>query len=434
MDTIFALSSAAGRSGVAVVRISGPRARPALEALSGRPAPEPRRAGLRRLRAPDGELIDHAIVLYFKGPASFSGEDVVELHLHGGRAIVDGVLSALGRIEGLRPAEPGEFTRRAVENGKLDLTQAEAIADLVAAETESQRKQALEQYGGALRTLYEGWRQKLVRATALAEAAIDFSEEELRPTVAGEADEITHEVLSEIRSHLADARRGELTREGIYLTVIGPPNSGKSSLINVLAQRDVAIVSETAGTTRDVIEVRLDLAGYAVTVADTAGLRAAAEAIEAEGVRRALARAESADLVLLLLDGSATDPRAGLPPDLRSDLLVWNKVDLSWPVAREGLAISTKTGQGIPELIDSISKRVREKLDKSGAAPLLTRARHRHALEQAVKLLSGALTERESELKAENLRLALREIGRITGRVDVEDLLDVIFRDFCIGK
>ncbi len=356
------------------------------------------------------------------------------MQLHGGRAVVEGVLEALGQIAGLRPAEPGEFTRRAVENGKLDLTQAEAIADLVAAETESQRNQALRQYEGGLGTLYEGWRQRLIRASALAEAAIDFSDEELPQSVGEEANELVRSVVTDIRRHLSDSRRGELTREGIYLTVIGPPNSGKSSLINHLAQRDVAIVSDTAGTTRDVIEVRLNLGGYAVTVADTAGLREAAESVEAEGVRRALARAEQADLVLLLLDGSTTDPFAGLPANIRSDFIVWNKADLPWPVSRDGLVISTRTGQGLSELIDSITKQVREKLKTVDQSPLLTRARHRRALEQAVTALSHAQEEREPELKAENLRSALREIGRITGRVDVEDLLDVIFRDFCIGK
>jgi tRNA modification GTPase len=434
MDTIFALSSAHGRAGVAVVRISGARAKAALEALSGKPAPMPRQAALRRLKSGNGEALDDAIVLYFKGPESFSGEDIVELHLHGGPAIVGGVLAALVALEGLRPAAPGEFTRRAVENGKLDLTRAEAIADLVNAETQSQRKQALRQYEGVLAELYERWREQLIRATALSEAAIDFSEEELPETVAEEADETVRQVLANIRSHLADARRGELTRDGLYLTVIGPPNSGKSSMINQLAQRDVAIVSEAAGTTRDVIEVRLDLGGYAVTVADTAGLREAAEAVEAEGVRRALARAESADLVLLLLDGSSPNPLAGMPKDIRTDFTVWNKSDLHWPALRQGLRISTKSGEGLSDLIDAISQRVREKLENRSDSPLLTRARHRHALEHAAVSLEHALAENQAELKAENLRLALRELGRITGRVDVEDLLDVIFRDFCIGK
>jgi tRNA modification GTPase len=430
-DTIFALSSAAGRAGVAVVRISGPKARAALEALSQKPAPEPRRATLRQLRDASGVTLDDAVVLYFQAPASFSGEDIVELHLHGGRAIVEGVLAALGKLSGLRPAGPGEFTRRAVENGKLDLTQAEAIADLIDAETESQRTQALAQYGGALTELYEGWRAKLIRSVALAEATIDFSDEELPDGVSGEARTLASEVLEQIQGHLGDARRGELTRDGLYLTVLGPPNSGKSSLVNVLAQRDVAIVSEAAGTTRDVVEVHLNLGGYAVIVADTAGLRDASEAVEAEGVRRALARAESADLVLLLLDGSAADPQA---PKVRADLAVWNKADRPWPERREGLAISTKTGEGLQTLIESISKQVRQKLENRTGSPLLTRARHRHALEAAAAGLDRALSEPESELMAEDLRLALREIGRITGRVDVEDLLDVIFRDFCIGK
>jgi tRNA modification GTPase len=430
-DTIFALSSAAGRAGVAVVRISGPKAKAALETLSSKPAPEPRHAALRQLRDAAGVTLDDAVVLYFQAPASFSGEDIVELHLHGGRAIVDGVLAALGKLPGLRPAGPGEFTRRAVENGKLDLTQAEAIADLIDAETESQRTQALAQYGGALAGLYEGWRAKLIRSLALAEATIDFSDEELPDGVGGEARCLAAGVLEQIQGHLSDARRGELTRDGLYLTVLGPPNSGKSSLVNALAQRNVAIVSEAAGTTRDVVEAHLNLNGYAVIVADTAGLRDASEAVEAEGVRRALARAESADLVLLLLDGSAADPQA---PKVRADLTVWNKSDRPWPQKREGLAISTRTGEGLQTLIDSISKQVRQKLENRNDSPVLTRARHRHALEAAAAALNRALAAPESELMAEDLRLALREVGRITGRVDVEDLLDVIFRDFCIGK
>lgn len=431
MDTIFALSSGAGRAGIAVVRVSGPRALAVLEMLSGKPAPKPRHAVVRALRNAADEQLDECLALCFQAPDSFSGEDIVELHLHGGRAIVDGVLTALSRIEGLRPAGPGEFTRRAVENGKLDLTQAEAIADLIDAETESQRKQALKQYSGALSELYEGWRQRLIRAAALVEAVIDFSDEELPQSVERESQTLGLSVLDEIEAHLADARRGELTRDGTYLTVIGPPNSGKSSLINQLAQRDVAIVSEIAGTTRDVLEVHLDLGGYAVIAADTAGLREAKDTIEAEGVRRALARADDADLVLLLLDG--TDLTASTQ-ELRSDLTVWNKSDLVWPQPRQGLTISTLTGAGIPVLLQTLTHMVRERLERRSEAPALTRIRHRNALERAVEALRKVPSTGKPELTAENLRIALREIGRITGRVDIEDLLDVIFRDFCIGK
>jgi tRNA modification GTPase len=422
MDTIFALASAPGRAGVAVVRLSGPNAARAIEALTGKPPGEPRRAALARIAG-----VDRGLVLYFRGPDSFTGEDVAEFHVHGGRAVVDGVLAALAPFG--RPAERGEFTRRAVENGKFDLTQAEAIADLVDAETEAQRRQALRQYDGALSDLYEGWRTALIRAAAWAEAAIDFADEELPDDTLAGARAAAADILKQIQAHLDDAGRGEILREGLYLTVVGPPNAGKSSLVNALARRDVAIVAETAGTTRDVIEVRLDLGGYPVTVADTAGLREAADAIEAEGVRRALARAETADLVLLLLDG-ASDVS---PPKVRADLIVWNKSDLK---RRDGLMISLKTGEGLDALVAALTAKVRDRLESRSEVPALTRKRHRRALEDAARALMGALAVPfdRPELLAEELRLAMRALGRITGRVDVEELLDVVFADFCIGK
>ncbi len=433
-DTIYALSSAPGRAGVAVVRVSGANAAAAVQALTRRPAPAPRKAVLTRFFEASGAAIDSGLLLFFPAPASFTGEDMAEFQVHGGRAVVEAILSALAAA-GLRPAEPGEFTRRAVENGKLDLTQAEAVADLVNAETEAQRRQALRQYDGRLSDLYEGWRTELIRAGAWAEAAIDFSDEELPAGTLARTKEAVAEILSQIQGHLSDAGRGELLREGLHLTVIGPPNAGKSSLVNALAQRDVAIVAETAGTTRDVIEVRMDLGGYAVILADTAGLREASEAVEAEGVRRALARAESADLTLLVLDGSSADPLAGLPAS-RADLTVWNKSDLPSPAKRDGLAISLKTGDGLDALIAAITVKVRDRLEAPSEAPTLTRKRHRHALEDAARSLEAALATPSDrpELLAEDLRLALRALGRITGRVDVEDLLDVVFRDFCIGK
>ena len=434
-DTIFALSSAPGRAGVAVVRVSGPLSGAAIERLSGKAVPEPRMAVLRHLKDRDGAALDEALLLWFPGPASFTGEDCAEFHLHGGRAILDGVFDVLAQ-NGLRPAEAGEFTRRAVENGKLDLTRAEAIADLIAAETEAQRRQAYRQYEGGLERVYERWRSELLRATAWTEAAIDFSDEELPDDVGAKATALAADILKEIQQHMDDSRRGELLRDGLYLTVIGPPNAGKSSLVNLLAQRDVAIVSEVAGTTRDVIEVHLNLGGYPVILADTAGLRAAAEAIEAEGVRRALERASRADLVLLLLDGSADDPFPDVSRETlaSASLVVWNKVDLPWPAERRGLAVSLKTGAGIPELIAAIAAAARKKLEGPKDAVPLTRARHRHALNAAAEALARAVGAGRVELRAEDLRLALREIGRITGRVDVEALLDVVFRDFCIGK
>ncbi|HET7334033.1 MAG TPA: tRNA uridine-5-carboxymethylaminomethyl(34) synthesis GTPase MnmE, partial [Rhizomicrobium sp.] len=414
-ETIYALSSAPGRAGVAVIRVSGPAAGAALAALAGSAPVPARKAVLRVLRGGDGAAIDRALVLWLPGPGSFSGEDMAEFQCHGGRAVVEAVLEALAAVPGLRPAEPGEFTRRAVENGRLDLTQAEAIADLVDAETGAQRRQALRQYEGALANLYEDWRTRLIRASAYAEAEIDFSEEEIPDGLAAQSRAAIAGIAGEIEAHLADGHRGERVREGLHLTVLGLPNAGKSSLLNALAKRDVAIVTETPGTTRDVIEVHLDLGGYAVIVADTAGLRQTDEAIEAEGVRRALARAQSADLVLLLLDGTAADPYDGLPDGVaqRAHLTVWNKADLPWPERREGLAISAKSGEGLAALIDTIAQRVRLLLDESGTPPL-TRPRHRHALGQALAALRRSLATDEAELAAEDLRLAVRAIGRIT--------------------
>ena len=433
MDTIYALSTAPGRAGLAVVRVSGPKALAVAEALTGRRDFEPRRATLTRFCDAGGGEIDRGLVLWFPRPASFTGEDVVEFHIHGGSAIAAAMLRSIGAAKDVRPAEPGEFTRRAVENGKFDLTRAEALADLIDAETEAQRKQALRQYGGALEELYEGWRERLVDASAWAEATIDFAEEDIPQDVMEASRTAIREIFKEIQVHLNDAHRGEILRNGIYLTVIGQPNAGKSSLVNALARRDVAIVSETAGTTRDVIEVHLDLGGYPVILADTAGLRETAEAVESEGVRRALARAQDGDLTLLLLDGTAADPFAGLPSTY-ADLSVWNKADLDWPSPRSGFMISVRTGAGLDQLIATLTTLVAERYQQNTASPPLTRARHRHALEEAAAALDRALAAPQAELMAEDLRLALRALGRITGRVDIEELLDVVFRDFCIGK
>jgi tRNA modification GTPase len=344
----------------------------------------------------------------------------------------EALFAALASL-GLRPAEAGAFSRRAVENGKLDLTRAEAIADLVDAETEAQRRQALRQYDGALADLYEGWRARLIMALGRAEAAIDFADDGVGEAEFDAARATAIHLSQEIQAHLDDAGRGEALREGVRLAIIGPPNAGKSSLLNALAQRDVAIVSDIAGTTRDVIEVRLDLGGVLVLASDTAGLRASADAIESEGVRRALARARDAHLTLLLLDAGAAEPRAGLPDDLSADLTVWNKSDLA---ARDGISLSLKTGAGVPALLELLRQKVQQKFAGQGGAetPALTRPRHRAALTEALAALAQARTAAAPELLAEDLRLAMRAVGRITGRVDVEEVLDFVFRDFCIGK
>lgn len=429
-DTIFALASAPGRAGVAVVRTSGPDAGRALADLAGS-LPPPRHAMVRQLQY-QGTEIDRALVLWFPAPASFTGEDVAEFHIHGGRAVREALFAALAGL-GLRPAEPGEFSRRAVENGRLDLTRAEAIADLVDAETPAQLRQALRQHDGALGDLMEVWRGGLIAALGRAEAAIDFSDDGVGESEFTAAKNAAADIAQQIDHHLARAHRGEALREGLRLTILGPPNAGKSSLINALARRDVAIVSDVPGTTRDVVEARLDLGGYLLTVADTAGVRDTAEPIEAEGVRRALSHA-AGGMTLLLLDGSLADPRAGMPGDMpEPDLTVWNKADLAF--ARDGLCISLKTGQGMEVLEKMLQQKVQQKLEGDGA-PLLTRPRHVHALQEARAHLRHGLKapHGQPELLAEDLRLAMRAIGRITGRVDVEELLDFVFRDFCIGK
>jgi len=400
-----------------------------------------RRATRARLFARDGEQIDEGLALWFPAPASFTGEDVAELHIHGGRAVVGGVLEALGCCEGLRPAEPGEFTRRAFEHGKLDLTAAEALADLVNAETVGQRRQALRQLQGELGAVYDSWRDRLIRAVAHLEATIDFSDEDLP---GGIEEEIRGQIVTlsgEIERHLEDGHRGERLRDGIYLVIIGPPNAGKSSLLNIITRREAAIVSGQPGTTRDVVEVALDIGGYPVVIADTAGLRDATEEVEKEGVRRARMRARGADLTVAVFDGSiwpTVDELTGELLDSKT-IAVVNKSDLGRaqpPVDVGGfpaLAVSALTGEGINPLIAAIERGVAARFHLQGT-PALTRVRHRTALEECRGSLHRAATAAGAELVAEDLRLAARALGRITGRVDVEEILDVIFRDFCIGK
>jgi tRNA modification GTPase len=407
----------------------------ALRALTGS-MPEPRRARHLRLRDPHtGNDIDDGIVLWFPGPRSVTGEDVAELQVHGGRAVIAALTGALHRL-GLRLAEPGDFTRRAFLNDKLDLTQAEAIADLTAAETEAQRRQALRQLDGALGALYRGWSKQLLRLVAHLEAAIDFPDEDLPPEIEAEVASKTETLAAEIEAHLDDSRRGERLRDGISVAIVGPPNAGKSSLLNVLAQREAAITSPIAGTTRDVIEVAIDLAGFPVILADTAGLRDGADAIEQEGLRRALARAETAELRLFVFDAARPEQALGAAAwPGQQTMLVANKIDLV--VNRETLplgarAVSALTREGVAALVEVIAARIAAEYDL--AAPLLTHERHRVALETAHQALRRSHDVALPELRAEDLRLAWRSLGRITGGVDVEDLLDLIFRDFCIGK
>lgn len=441
--TVVALASAPGRAGVAVVRVSGPQAEEALRLLCFPSAlPEPRKAVVRDIRDyRTGELIDHALVLWFAAPNSFTGEDVVEFHLHGGRAILSAVLNALCSIEGIRPAEPGAFSRRAFENGKLDLTEAEGLADLVDAQTTAQRRQALRQMDGELGRLYQNWADRLKRRLAFIEAEIDFSDEDLPPEITAHRLDDVRRLETEIALHLDDSSRGEKIREGFTVALLGAPNAGKSSLLNALTRTEAAIVAATPGTTRDVIEVQLDLGGYPVTLADTAGLRETGDAVEREGVRRALARAERADFRLLIFDGKEWPVLDEGTKALASEtgLLIVNKADLISPenrrVQQQGadLFVSALTGEGL----SALSERLIEEIDRrfvGDGSPVLTRARHRVALEDCLTHIRRALTSPEIELCAEDLRLAVRALGRITGRVDVEDLLDLIFSEFCIGK
>jgi tRNA modification GTPase len=435
-DTIVALASGAVPAAIAVIRISGPETRRVLEAFCGG-VPDPRHASLRDIGPPRLPAIDRGLAIWFPGPASFTGEDMAELHTHGSRAVVSAVIEAVLSLPGTRLAEPGEFARRAFENGKLDLTQVEGLADLISAETEAQRRQALAQAEGSLRTLYEGWRIELLRAQALVEAGLDFADEgDVAADIAVKADAIVAPLLVSISHHLAD-RRGERLRDGVHIVIAGPPNVGKSSLLNTLAKRDVAIVSEEAGTTRDVLEVHLDLGGLPVTLTDTAGLREAESKVEAEGVRRALARTEQADVVLWLVD--ATAPIWELPAalEIRTAICVLNKIDLErgFTPHRDCLQISARTGQGLDRLVEALEEQAAHVAETGLASPLMTRARHRAELEGArVALQRFGQPTLSPELKAEELRIAARHLGRLTGRIDVEEVLGAIFGEFCIGK
>jgi tRNA modification GTPase len=441
--TIYALATAVGRSALAVLRVTGPRAAEAARALTGRAPPEPRRAALRRLRDPaTGEIVDEAVLLWFPGPRSETGEDLLEIQHHGGQAVLAWLLEALGRLDGFRLAGPGEFTKRAFLNGKLDLTAAEGLADLVDATTRAQARQAFRQLAGELGRLYTGWRERLLTALVLVEAEIDF---------AADGDDVPDVALArvlpdlarveaEMAAHLADGARGERLRAGVTVAVVGAPNVGKSSLVNLLARRDVAIVTPVPGTTRDVIEVHLDLGGVPMVLLDTAGLRETSDPVEAEGVARARSRAEQADLRLHVVD--ATDPAPLSPPEAVT-LTVVNKIDLApggVAVGAGGIGISCRTGAGLTELLRELTAQAGA-LAAPGEAALLTRARHREGVAQAraslARLLAGTDGDGgagELALRAEDLRLAARAVGRLTGAVGVEDVLDRVFATFCIGK
>ncbi len=436
-QTIFALSSGRPPSAIAMVRVSGPQAGPALSALAGG-MPTPRKATRLLLRDAAQQPIDDAVVVWFPGPASATGEDVAEFHVHGGRAVLAALFAALSGFGGMRAAEPGEFTRRAFENGKLDLTEAEGLDDLIHADTDRQRRQALRQLKGLLGDRARDWRERIIEASALIEAGIDFSDEgDVPAELIAPALAKIKTLLAEIEQALAAQGRSERLREGLVVAIAGPPNVGKSTLMNALARREVAIVSPHAGTTRDVIEVQLDLDGYPVTVIDTAGIRETGDPVEQEGVRRARARAAEADLVLWMSDAQhgVASPQGAVPV-----WLVRNKIDEPADVLTHGegsadFRISASRGDGIGELIAALVA-FAEKYFGGGESALIGRERQRKLLQQTAASLHrsiAAIGEGE-ELAAEDLRMAAFSLGRLLGRVDVEDILDVIFREFCIGK
>lgn len=438
-DTIFALATPPGRSGVAVIRLSGPLTRAILDSTLGGPRPEPRKAALRLIRDAGGQAIDQGLILFFPGPASFTGEDCAEFQIHGGPAIIEALLDRLLEL-GARPAEAGEFTRRAFEHGKLDLTEAEGLADLVDAETSAQREQALAQMTGALKSLYEDWRARLVSIMAAIEGEIDFPDEEGVPDhLAQTARTAIQSLQDQMARHLDDNHRGEKIRDGFNIAIIGPPNAGKSSLLNALARREAAIVTDIPGTTRDIVEVRTVLGGFAVTLADTAGLRAAQDVVEQEGIKRALTRADSADLVVGVLDGSVVWNQEMTRVLEKSHLLVVNKSDLDQRLTLpdSGVAVIRATiteGEGVSEIERWLESEVTQRLGRR-EMPALSRARHRRNVEQAFAALTRAADSLDRpELAGEDLRLATRSLESLTGRVDIEDVLGEVFSRFCVGK
>ena len=437
-DTIYALSSGGLPSGVAVIRISGPHTRPAVERLCGF-VPAPRQALLRSIRNRNNDVLDQGLVLYFAAPASFTGEDCAEFQIHGGRAVVDAVLSELSTIPGLKHAEAGEFSRRAFHNGKLDLVEIEGLSDLIAAETEMQRRLAQEHSSGHLSALYHGWARRLTHARAMIEAELDFADEDDVPGSVAASIWVDMQALRvEIDAHLAGAGTAEIIRDGLKIVIAGEPNAGKSSLLNCLARRDVAIVTDIAGTTRDVLSVDLSLAGFSVRLFDTAGLRPTDDLVEKEGVRRAYVTLEQADLVLLLADAPGGFPDLTEPHAAKPVIRIGTKIDRGtdlWDKAAADVLISTKTGAGIDRLIEQLKSHLPD-LSGQTALSLPSRKRHVDCLKQARDAIDLSLAQSNSglDIQAEYLRQAGDALGRITGRVDVEDLLDVIFSEFCIGK
>lgn len=436
-DTIFACSSGFGKAGIAIIRVSGSKSLEVLDIVSGIKNPKARQVRFAEIRhSVSKEVIDKGIVIYFSGPESYTGEDVVEFQVHGGRSVLNEVLESLSLIEGLRVAEAGEFSRRSVLNGKMDLTSAEGVIDLINADTKEQRRQAYRQLSGSLCKLYEDWRSRIVKILAYIEAYIDFPEEDIPASEILRLDNDVKLLIKEQQEHLEDNHRGEVLKNGFKIAIIGVPNAGKSSLLNRLVKRDVAIVSKKAGTTRDVIEAYLDIGGYPVIFSDTAGLRSSEDEIEAEGIKRALLRAQDSDLILGIFDGEEYPFLDSQTLSLlrAGDLSIVNKSDLiRCKIKDDVLAVSALTGFGIDLLLERISLIVSERLSLRDS-PALTSLRHREAISKSISYLQRSLDAQQLDLRAEDIRMAARHIGSITGTIGVEEVLDVIFKDFCIGK
>ncbi|XP_065573663.1 tRNA modification GTPase GTPBP3, mitochondrial-like isoform X1 [Artemia franciscana] len=445
--TIFGLSTGRGRSAVAVVRISGYNAQTALQKMTNRDDFPPRQMAFVNILHPlKKTLIDKGMIVYFPGPKSFTGEDCCEFHIHGGKAVISSVLESLATIPDFRPAEAGEFTRRAFLNNKLDLTKVEGLADLLNAETESQRKQALRQVGGDLELLYKNWRRQILKSIANVEAFIDFAEDEnISSTAIQEVEEIVKKLIYEIKNHLSDNRRGERLRDGVHVAIVGEPNVGKSSLMNILCQRQAAIVSPVAGTTRDVLETTIDIGGYPMILCDTAGIRRTTDDVEQEGVNRAKKRAENADLVILVKDASKVDaPESsnidhflkGWDEDV---LTVWNKIDLVKEKTYDGVSLSCTTKAGLTGFLSELTKKIANLCaDPESESPVLTKARHRieltRCVENLLEYLNFSKNDSDLVISAHKLRTAVKHMGSITGEIYADGILDVIFSDFCIGK
>jgi tRNA modification GTPase len=440
-QTIYALSTVYGKSGVAVIRISGDRAFDVIAKMTDIDisAVQPRYAYFTNIKNPSGQLLDKSLVICFKAPYSFTGEDIVELQIHGAKAVISSVLDGLSSLDNFRLAEPGEFSKRAFYHNKMDLTEAEGLADLIDAETSEQQKQALRQMEGVLKNIYDNWREQLLKVMAYLEAYIDFPDEELPQNIIDNLQNTVFKIQNDIEKHLSSNNIGERLRDGFRVVILGEPNAGKSSLLNAIAKRDAVIVSDIAGTTRDAIDIHMDINGYPVIFTDTAGLRQTAEAVEKQGIERAYTKAQDADIVICLFDCLRNIPQEFENIDKNKIIYVANKIDKAddnhkKTLQNKGcLTISAKYAQGVEVLLNEIGQKIKDKFT-ANSSEIITRQRYREALKNAVSNLKNFNFDKEIELSAEDIRLAAREIGKITGRIEMDEVLDKIFSSFCIGK